>query len=85
MSPRYPTHPAAGSGLDSVLNENLSDSQRGLFIQVKNHLHNTGEPEPCDLGLNESIDILLLDIERQHPNTAAFVRGTLNTMENIGA
>jgi hypothetical protein len=79
------SHSDAATKLDSLLNENLSDTQRKLITQVKNHLHNMGEPEPSELGLNESIDIVLLDIERQHPNTAAFVRSTLNTMENIGA
>ncbi len=77
--------PLANAKLDALLCRDISDSQRALLIQLKNHLHNIGDPEPRELSLDESMDILLLDVEREHPNTAALIRSTLNTLENIGA
>jgi hypothetical protein len=70
--------------LEQNSNDELSDSQRALMQQVHNHLHLSDEPEPQDLSLNETLELLLLDLEQQHPKAAILVKEILKTLENIG-
>ncbi|MFT5421214.1 MAG: hypothetical protein ACI9D5_001969 [Candidatus Endobugula sp.] len=72
------------ASLEKNPNDELSDSQRALMQQVHNHLHRSDEPEPQDLSLNETLELLLLDLEQQHPKAATLVKEILKTLENIG-
>jgi hypothetical protein len=72
------------SNLQASLNNDLSESQRFLMQQVENHIHGVGEPEPSDPSLEESLELLLLDVEQQHPKAAAIVREIIKTMGDMG-
>jgi hypothetical protein len=72
------------STLEKNLDCELSDSQRALMQQVNNHIHATNEPEPSDPSLQETLELLLLDIEQQHPKAAVITREIIKTLSDMG-
>ncbi len=61
-----------------------SPQQQQLMQQMQSHLHNFDEPEPGDPNFTETVELLLEDIEEQHPKAAAVVREILEVLGNIG-
>jgi hypothetical protein len=72
------------SALEVHLDSEVSDAQRTLMQQVKNHIHAENEPEPSEPDLQETLELLLLDIEQNHPKAAIVVREILKTLGDIG-
>jgi len=72
------------SDLEVHLDSEVSDAQRTLMQQVKNHIHAENEPEPSEPDLQETLELLLLDIEQNHPKAAIVVREILKTLGDIG-
>jgi hypothetical protein len=70
--------------LGSEPSSEVSDAQRTLMQQVKNHIHAENEPEPSEPDLQETLELLLLDIEQNHPKAAIVVREILKTLGDIG-
>ncbi len=61
-----------------------SAQQKILMDQIAYHLHEDGSPDPVDPGIRESVELLLEDIEQNHPRGAAVARNILETLGNIG-
>jgi signal recognition particle GTPase len=72
------------SALEENLNSGLSDSQRALMQQVNNHIHAKNEPERDDPSLQETLELLLLEIEQQHPKAAIITREIIKTLSDMG-
>ncbi|MFT7388953.1 MAG: hypothetical protein ACI8VC_002215 [Candidatus Endobugula sp.] len=72
------------SDLEVHLNSDISDAQRALMLQVKNHIHAKNEPELNEPDLQETLGLLLIDIEQHHPKAAIAVREILKTLGDIG-
>lgn len=72
------------SDLETHLDSDISDSQRELMQQVKNHIHTENEAEPSDPNLQETLELLLLDIEQQHPKAAIAIKEIIKTLGDIG-
>ena len=61
-----------------------SPQQQQLMKGLKSHIHQWDEKEPVDPNIQETINLLLEDIEKQHPKAAAVVREIMHVLENIG-
>lgn len=61
-----------------------SAQQKMLMDKIAYHLHNEGSPDPVDPGIRDSVELLLEDIEQEHPKSAAIARNILETLANIG-
>ncbi len=70
--------------LRNTLDSDLSPTQHELMLQVENNIHDLDKPEPEGPNLQETLEILLLDIEEKHPKAAITVKEILKTLENIG-
>lgn len=61
-----------------------SAQQRMLMEQIAYHLHDEGNPDPVDPSLRDSVEMLIEDIETDHPKSAAIARNILETLAGIG-
>ena len=61
-----------------------SPQQRQLMANLQSHIHKWDEKEPVDPNLQETVSLLLEDIEKQHPKAASVVREIMHVLENIG-
>lgn len=71
------------------LRENLpegeaSAQQKMLMDQIAYHLHDNDTPDPIDPSLRDSVELLIDDIETDHPKSAAIARNILETLAAIG-
>lgn len=71
------------------LREHLPDGeasaqQRMLMEQIAYHLHDQDKPDPTDPSLRDSIELLIEELEADHPTSAAIARNILETLGNIG-
>lgn len=69
---------------DTFGDDLTSPQQQQLMAKMRNHLHDVNEPEPSDISLKETTELLLEDIEEQHPQAAATVREILKMLGNMG-
>ncbi|MDN3647323.1 DUF4404 family protein [Reinekea marina] len=61
-----------------------SPTQQMLMEKIQYHLHDEGEADPAEPNLRESVEILLDEIEAEHPKSAAIARNILETLAAIG-
>lgn len=62
----------------------VSPEQQALMEQLQAHIHEKGEAGPVDPGLAETVEVLLADIEVEHPVAAGMLRQVLDLLKNIG-
>ena len=62
----------------------VSPEQQALMDQLQAHIHEKGEADPADPGLAETVELLLNDIETEHPVAAGILRQVLDLLKNIG-
>ena len=72
------------SELKATFNSNLSDSQHLLMQQVERHIHDSDKPAPEDPSIEDTLELLIIDIEQEHPKAAIIVREIVKTLQNIG-
>jgi len=75
--------------LISTLHEHFGDDisspqQQQLMQRMESHLHDLGEEDPIEPTFRETAELLLDDIEEQHPKAAAVTREILEVLSNIG-
>jgi len=61
-----------------------SPQQQQLMENLQNHIHRWDEKEPVNPDIQETVNLLLEDIEEQHPKAAVVVREIMNVLKNIG-
>lgn len=69
---------------DHLPDGEASAQQRMLLEQIAYHLHEEGEPDPVDPSIRDSVEMLIEDIETDHPKSAAIARNILETLAAIG-
>lgn len=62
----------------------ISPQQLDLMNQLKAHIHEKGEAGPVDPSLVETVEVLLTDIESEHPVAAGILRQVLDLFKNMG-
>jgi hypothetical protein len=76
-------------GLISSLHEQFGDDltspqQKQLMDSMQQHLHAWGENEVPDPTFNESLEMLLEEIEDDHPKAAATIKQILQILGDMG-
>lgn len=61
-----------------------SAQQKMLMEQIAYHLHDEQSPDPVDPSIRDSVELLIEDIEADHPKSAAIARNILETLAAIG-
>lgn len=62
----------------------VSDKQQQLLKEVELHIHGLGEAESPEPGFVDALEVLVTDIEADHPVAAGLVRNLVETLKNIG-
>ncbi|MDX1451586.1 MAG: DUF4404 family protein [Oleiphilaceae bacterium] len=61
-----------------------SDQQKELMARLEAHIHELGEKDPVEPSFIDAMELLLAEIETDHPKAAAVTRQLLETLRNIG-
>jgi hypothetical protein len=61
-----------------------SAQQKMLMEQIAFHIHDDGSPDPVDPSVRSSVEMLIEDVENDHPQSAAVARNILETLASIG-
>lgn len=61
-----------------------SAQQKMLMDQIDYHLHDVDSPDPVDPTVRDSVEMLIEDIEVEHPKSASIARNILETLAGIG-
>lgn len=69
---------------DHVPEGEASAQQQALINTIEYHIHDENEPDPAEPNLREAIELLIDDLEADHPQGAAVARNILETLANIG-
>ena len=77
------------TNLITSLNDRFGDDltspqQQQLMSDLQHHIHQWDEQEPVDPSIQETVTVLIEDIEEEHPKAAAIVREIMHILENIG-
>ncbi len=62
----------------------VSPQQKQLIQAIESHIHDSDGVEPADPNIQETLALLVEDIEEQHPQTAAIVREVMEALKNMG-
>lgn len=61
-----------------------SPPQQQLMLDLRNHIHNLDEPEPKDPGFQETLALLVAEVEEEHPKAASVVREIIASLGKMG-
>lgn len=64
--------------------QEATPQQQQLMRNLEQHIHEVGEPDVDRPNLVESLEVVLEDIEVDHPRTSAVLRELMATLRNIG-
>jgi len=64
--------------------ELTSPQQQALMEQVQSHIHNMDDAEQADPSFLDTVELLVADVEVDHPNAAAVLSQILETLKNMG-
>jgi len=64
--------------------ELISPQQQELMAQVQSHIHDMKESEPAEPGFLDTVELLVSEVEADHPNAAAVLGQILETLKNMG-
>jgi hypothetical protein len=62
----------------------MSEKQRQLLESVERHIHKWDEPEPIDPSIMEILEVLMRDIENDHPKASAITERCIEVLRSIG-
>lgn len=69
---------------DHLPDGEASAQQKMLLEQIDYHIHDVDAPDPVDPSIRNSVELLIDDIESDHPQSAAVARNILETLAAIG-
>ena len=55
-----------------------------LMDKIDFHIHSDDEPDPEEPNIRESVELLIDDLETDHPKSAAIAKNILETLAAIG-
>lgn len=58
--------------------------QEQLMRELQQHVHAEGEPETDRLDLVDSLEVMVEDLEAEHPRSAGVLRELMGILRNIG-
>lgn len=64
--------------------ELTSPQQQELLQKLHANAHRIGESEPVDFDVEDTLNILLDDIETQHPKATEIIREVMVILNNMG-
>jgi len=75
--------------LISELHDRFSDDlaspqQQQLLAQLQSHIHNMDDAEPVEPSFLETLDLLVAEVEIEHPHIASTLGQVIDTLKNIG-
>jgi hypothetical protein len=62
----------------------ISPQQQQLMQDLESHIHGMDEAEPADPNIQETLTLLLDDVEERHPQSAAIIREVMEALKNMG-
>ncbi len=65
-------------------NHEPTPQQQQLMRNLEQHIHAVGEPDVDRPNLVESLEVVVEDLEADHPRTAGVLRELVATLRNIG-
>ena len=72
------------SDLHNRFGEDLnSPQQQALMKKLQAHVHNFDEADSVDLDFKDTLNLLLEDIEVQHPKAAGIIREVMTILSNM--
>lgn len=61
-----------------------SPEQQKLLQDIESHIHGLNEEEPVDPGVKDTLNLLIEEVEEQHPQVATVVREVMEALKNMG-
>ena len=76
-------------GLISELHDRLADSetspqQEALMAEMQSHLHGWQAEAPADGDMRKTAELLMEELEENHPTLAALAKDILQALHNAG-
>ena len=62
----------------------VSEQQKQLMLKLQAHIHDIDDQDPIEPSFVEAIEMVLADLEEDHPQAAGLVKQLLDTLKNIG-
>lgn len=62
----------------------VSDQQKALMDNLNRHMSVEGDVDLADPNFKETLDLLLEDVEADHPQAAAVVREVMSVLNSMG-
>ena len=69
---------------DQFGDDEVSPLQAQLIKTMESHIHTRNEPDFEDPDLRETAELLLQNVELDHPKAAEVIRGILKVLGDIG-
>jgi hypothetical protein len=69
---------------DTFGNHEPTPQQQQLMRSLEQHVHGVGEPDIERPDLVESLEVMVEDLEAEHPRTAGVFREILGALRNMG-
>lgn len=61
-----------------------SPPQQQLMLDLQNHIHNLDEPAPKDPSFQETLALLIAEVEEEHPKAASVAREIISALGKMG-
>jgi hypothetical protein len=69
---------------DQFGDDEISAQQQQLMQDLESHIHGMNEAAPVDPNIQETLTLLLDDVEERHPQSAAIIREVMEALKNMG-
>ncbi|AJQ92991.1 hypothetical Protein YC6258_00941 [Gynuella sunshinyii YC6258] len=69
---------------ETVGNDEISEQQKHLMDKVEYHIHNQEEPDPDEPGIVDILEMLVTELETDHPKATLVVKKLLDTLSGMG-
>lgn len=69
---------------DQFGDDETSIQQQQLMQALESHIHGMDEAAPVDPDIQETLTLLVEDIEVRHPQSAAVIREVMEALKNMG-
>lgn len=69
---------------DAMDDGKVSAQQQMLIDKVEYHIHNIGSPDPEEPNFRQSVEMLVEDLEVDHPKAAIMAKTLLEVLTGMG-
>jgi hypothetical protein len=69
---------------DQFGDDETSAQQQQLMQALESHIHGMDEAAPVDPNVQETLTLLLDDVEVRHPQAAGIIREVMEALKNMG-